>query len=145
MRFIFELATVEILNLIQNKVTAKGFLELCKSKSIKILELFNNQVQCVETDKMPANQRLIRIGLASNGLNSKCTQVFEGLASIPSLTSLDLSDNVIGDSGVTTLFKNKSPLLTINLDRNQISESTLKKLGKNCSYRYFTKRSTCCF
>jgi len=116
------------LELIQNEITGIGFLEICKSKSIKYLQLFSNKISFKEEDDFPSNFTLIGIDLSSNKIDDRCEKVLKGLSSIPTLKKLDLSDNDIGDNGANLLYQYRSKSLKeLDLNDNLIEDIGLIK------------------
>jgi Leucine-rich repeat (LRR) protein len=106
-----QMTSLKTLILGQNKITGLGLGYLLGSKSIEYLNLFNNKLEFNSSDSLPENHILTSIDLTSNRLSDRCESVLKSLAAIPTLKSLDLSFNRIGETGLNILNQYRSKAL----------------------------------
>ncbi len=122
-----------VLNLMDNRITGDDFSNICKSGTLKIVELYHNQISFKADGSLslPSNNSLTKIGLGRNALSSACTSVLKELASIRSLETLNLTGNQIDDAGASILYQHRSTSLKeIDLTDNPIQDLALLKKGK---------------
>jgi Leucine-rich repeat (LRR) protein len=118
---------IPYLGLMQNGITKVGFSKIMEQHTIQDVNLFNNDISFDEDDpRFPHNASLTRLDLGSNRLDDKAEAVLKAIASIPTLETLELAFNHIGDSGARILHQYRSKSVKeIGLFDNQIEDAEL--------------------
>ncbi|KAE8904472.1 hypothetical protein PF005_g15821 [Phytophthora fragariae] len=120
--------TLTYLDLGNNSLTSVGMTPLVKAKSVKELHMFNNKLGDGLSELLPvllANSVIETFGVGANQLHEALSvTLFDALHSHPSLKTLEMGGNTLGQEGLNALdrLKAANPSLDVAADKNAQNE-----------------------
>ncbi|KAJ8575981.1 hypothetical protein ON010_g3231 [Phytophthora cinnamomi] len=120
--------TLTYLDLGNNALTSVGMTPLLKAQSLKQLHLFNNKLGEGLSELLPAllaNSVIETFGIGANQLHEMLSvTLFNAVHSHPSLKTLEMGGNTLGQEGHSALdrLKEANPSLDVAVDKNAQNE-----------------------